>query len=132
MQRFQNQCLQSATYVVNPHDSLFVTFGDEQSLRSEYDTVMLERLFENAPDCGHFIPNFKHICDFLSNDTKHSQFSPNSFVFYVMKFGDDFVLPQDYEYNWDLLPDRIKHGYSSGIAFDKSTSNRIYCWTIAW
>lgn len=132
MQRFQNQCLRSATYVVNQNDSLFVSFSNERSLRSEYDTIMLERLFENVPDCGHLIPNFKHICDFLSNGPKHSRFSQDSIVFCVMKFGDGFILPQDYEYNWDLLPDRIKHGYNSGVAFDKNTTNRVYCWTIAW
>lgn len=132
MQRFRKQCLRSAVYVVNPNDSLFLTFENERSLKFEYDIVMLDSLFENILDCGHLLPNFKNIFDFLSNGTKLYRFSPDSIVFCVMKYGDRFILPKDYEYNWNLLPDRIKHGYNSGVAFDKHTQDCFYSWTIAW
>ncbi|MCQ2275514.1 MAG: hypothetical protein MJZ87_01000 [Bacteroidales bacterium] len=130
LKRFQNQCIQSAVYVVTLPDSLFFTFDNERSLKSEYDTVILESLFENIPNCGHLIPDFNYIIDLLSNGTK--QFSLDSMVFYVIKFGDCFILPKDYEYNWSLLPNKIRHGYNSGIAFDKKTPDVIYSWSIAW
>ena len=132
MQRFQDQCLQSAAYFVSPNDSLFFTFDNERYLKFKYDTIMLDSIFENIIDCGHLIPNFKNVFDFRSNGTKHYRFPSDSIVFYVMKFGNSFILPQDYEYNWNLLPDRIRHGYNSGIAFDKNTSDCFYSWAIAW
>ena len=131
MQRFLNQCLQSAAYVVDPNDSLFFRFDNERFLKFEYDTVMLDSLFKNTLDCGHLIPNFNNIYDFRSNTTKHYRYSPDSIVFYVMKYGNGFILPQDYEYSWDLLPERIRHGYNSGVAFDKNTQDCFYSWTIA-
>lgn len=129
---FQNQCLQSAVYVVNPTDSLFFTFDNEHSLKLEYDTVVLESLFENIPDCGHLIPNFNNIFDYLSYGKNLSRFSPDSLVIYVLKFGDSFILPQDYQYSWNLLPGRIQHGYTSGVAFCKSAPDYVYSWSIAW
>lgn len=132
LKQFQNQCLQSAVYVVNPSDNLFFTFDNEQSLKMRYDTVVLEGLFENTLDCGHLVPNFKNIFDFILDGNEHSRVSPDSLVLYVLKFGDNFILPQDYKYSWDLLPDRIRHGYNSGVAFYKNTPDCIYSWAIAW
>lgn len=130
LKRFQDKCIQSVEYVVTQADSLFFTFDNERSLKSEYDTVTLESLFENIPDCGHLIPDFKNIIDYLSNSTK--PFSLDSMVFYVLKFGDCFILPKDHEYSWNLLPNKIRHGYNSGIAFDKKRPDVIYSWSIAW
>ena len=132
MQQFKHKHLRSAVYVVKPDDTAFFSFDSERALKSEYNTVILDSIFENILDCGHLVPNLKNILDFLSHDAVNSQISPDSIFFYVMKFGDRFILPYDYEYNWELLPSKIQHGYNSGVAFCTNKPDYVYSWAIAW
>ena len=56
---------------------------------------------------------------------------PMGYEVLLLKKGCNFVLPKDYLYDWSVLPDNLKHGYRSGIAFKEEDSYIIY-WAIAW
>jgi len=49
----------------------------------------------------------------------------------VLKSGSNFILPQDRLYEWSVLPDNLKHGYRSGVAFKEDEPYIIY-WVVAW
>lgn len=50
---------------------------------------------------------------------------------YVIKYGNENLLKNDYAYNWSILPERLKHGYTSGVAFNQIDPYIIY-WVVVW
>lgn len=55
---------------------------------------------------------------------------PKDYMIYVEKYGYTNVIPGYYK-EFSFLPDRIKHGYASGTAFNGTDPYIIY-WVTAW
>jgi hypothetical protein len=56
---------------------------------------------------------------------------PESYNILILKTNYKNVLDAKYTYTWDLLPERLKHGYTSGVAFNQIDPYIIY-WVVVW
>ena len=49
-----------------------------------------------------------------------------------MQAGNAYLIPDRISrYDWDLLPENIRHGYSCGVAFNDE-KKYIYYWAMTW
>lgn len=78
------------------------------------------------------IPCFEHYCKStpLYNPVNKCGLQ-NGYIISVLKAGNKFVLPEKYKYKWEMLPQKMQHGYLSGVAYNELTPYIIY-WVIAW
>jgi hypothetical protein len=58
---------------------------------------------------------------------------PEDYNILILKSGRNYVLPENdsWKFDWYILPEQMKHGYTSGIAYGEADSALIY-WCIAW
>lgn len=133
IQQFLSTCEQSAINIINYSDSDFFIMNREAVLLAQYDTSFLEDRYSRILDCSCLVPDFQSLFEDypFTNSAKEAPLPENVRV-YVLKAGNNFILSSQYSYDWMILPDIIRHGYSSGIAFNESTPNNIYSWAIAW
>jgi hypothetical protein len=100
--------------------------------RNEYDTSYLKKMYsinEKKLLTLNFRELFKNIpfqCDTLTICGL-----PPEYEIIILKSGNNFVLPPSTYYNWDILPESIKHGYRGGVAFKYGEPYIIY-WVVAW
>ena len=112
-------------------DSTYFIIGSERNLLKEYDSLQIKNIYHNYQK-NSLILNFG---DFFKNKSKfYSQYTlcklPESYDILILKMNYKNVLDAKYTYNWDLLPERLKHGYTSGVAFNQTDPYIIY-WVVA-
>jgi len=96
-----------------------------------YDSLQLQDYYTRLKD--KVILSFKESFNdmpFLYDSTTISGL-PVGYEILVLKSGNKFVLPEDYLYEWSILPENLKHGYRSGVAFKEGEPYIIY-WLVAW
>ena len=49
----------------------------------------------------------------------------------ILQRGERYVLPEKYKTEWHLMPDNIKHGHLSGVAYSDNNFYIVY-WAVAW
>ena len=129
--------------IVNSHkkQALYSTFSesddyaiidDERDLRKQIGDSLLKENYSNLLE-KKLIMGFSEVFDrdpsFYSYKNKCGL--PDGYEILVLKSGNKFVLPERYNFDWDILPETLKHGYLSGVAFKESEPYIIY-WVVAW
>jgi|GEM_PF-3148979 len=78
------------------------------------------------------IPRFEHYCKNTPLYYRANKCGlQNGYIISVLKAGNKFVLPEKYKYKWEMLPQKMQHGYLSGVAYNNLTPFIIY-WVVAW
>ena len=113
-------------------DSTYFVIASESYLLTKYDSLNLIRkygIFSSKP----IILNFNYL-----NDKEFNLFSDSTtcglkrgMPIYVIKYGSNSVLAPESEYDWNILPATIKHGYSCGFALDEQQLMVVF-WVVAW
>jgi hypothetical protein len=119
-------------FSVESESKEYFVLGSGWELSKKYDTIQLKEQYiklEEIPLVFHFRESFEDM-PFLYDTTTISGL-PSGYEILVLKSGNEFVLPQDQLYEWSVLPDNLKHGYRSGVAFKKNEPYIIY-WVMAW
>ena len=128
-----------AKYIANPSikrinslDTNYIVIGSERDLFNRFDNETLNLMWKNN-ETSNLLPDFTEILNERKDLLNSMTFCGLSedFELFIIKSGSDYVLPEKYRYEWNVLPQKERHGYSSGIAMNKKKRNLIY-WTIAW
>ncbi len=130
---FLNTCQKMAKRTFNDDDTSCLMINRENALLSKYDSSFLKKNYLKVKDCSYLIPDFQYVfANHLFKSNANDMAVPVNTDVYVLKSDNSFILPPEYLFDWELLPEAIRHGYSSGIAFNHSTPTIIYSWAIAW
>lgn len=116
----------------NSIDTNYFIIGSERYLLKRYDTLDLKEKYFNIDD-SYLMMDFHSI--FNNNKDFHSEFTicdlPEDYKILILKSGNEYVLPEKYRNSWEILPEKLKHGYISGAALKEAESIMIY-WVVAW
>jgi hypothetical protein len=117
---------------IAPEESKYKIISSEEHLLKLYSINDLVQMFNLNND--FFLPNFREVFQQysafeLNNGTNCGL--PTDFQIYVLEYGFANIIDESYEYNWNLLPESIKQGYTSGAAVNDSKKLIVY-WAIAW
>ncbi|WP_029906646.1 hypothetical protein [Prevotella sp. 10(H)] len=111
-------------------DNYFIV-RNEEDLFNIYDTLFLKEKYQKSK---YILPSFS---GYTESRHRKSQGNlsicglPTDYEILIMKSGRDFVLPEYMKYNWSILPDGLKHGYTSGVAY-RTPDDMIIYWCVAW
>ena len=108
----------------------YFIISSEQDMLNMYDSLDLKHMTNlNVP----LLPNFHSMLegnDDLLDKTTLSGL-PHDSEIYILESGNKYVLCKKHKYDWLLLPEKIRHGYTGGIAVSKSKLAVIY-WIVVW
>lgn len=123
--------IKKSLYIVSTDDSdNYFMIGSERDISNKYDSIMLrDKFYETDKIIPYFHELVKEMTDIYDPNTNSGL--PKGYKVGVLKSGNHYVLPDKYKYNWSKLPDEIKHGYISGIAYKEDKPYIIY-WVVAW
>jgi hypothetical protein len=115
---------------IDSNDYMLIT--NQNTLFSIFDTLQLKTKYQKYKD-KVFVPDFATDKRYpvKESDTLTLCGLPSTSEILLLKSGNDFVLPEDLYYNWDILPEDIRHGYRAGVAFKQNELYLIY-WVVAW
>jgi hypothetical protein len=131
LQQLMKEYRSQSMFTVNSENKDYFVIDNEEELLKHYDTLQLKENYLKAKD--RIILSFKKSFSdtpFLY-DTTTINGLPAGYEILVLKSGCDFVLPQERLYEWSVLPDNLKHGYRSGVAFKEGEPYIIY-WVVTW
>lgn len=119
-----------ALYKFISTDTNYFVIASERNIFSKFDTayIIKEYLTDKLLIPGFF--DIVYYADYLYDSITKCGLKPG-YEIVVLKLGYEYVLPEKYKVDWDLLPDSKKHGYMSGIAYTKLNNEIIY-WVMAW
>jgi len=139
--KFNDKDLYNSLIISHKEHSLYFTFSEsddyaiiegERDLRKQIGDSLLKANYSNLLE-KKLIMGFSVIFDrepeFYSYKNKCGL--PDGYEILVLKSGNKFILPEIEKIDWEVLPERLKHGYLSGIAFKESEPYIIY-WVVAW
>ncbi|MCK5855875.1 MAG: hypothetical protein KAG64_00195 [Bacteroidales bacterium] len=113
-------------------ESEYNIISSEEHLLKLYSINDLVQIFNLNND--FFLPNFREVFQqylpFDLNDNTNCGL-PADFQIYVLEHDFANVIEESYAYNWNLLPESIKQGYTSGVAVNDSKALIVY-WAVAW
>ena len=110
----------------------YFVIGSERDLFSRYDTLELKKKYLNLNKIDlvlDFHGILKDHSDFYNQNTICGL--PKNYEILKLISGDEFVLPKKYKNSWEVLPDKFKHGYLGGVAYNESEYSMIF-WVAAW
>lgn len=112
-------------------DDYFV-IGSERDMLSSFDTITLREQYQNHSNIP-LVLNFHEIFKETQNLYDKTTISglPRDYEILIVKSGNEYILPEKYKFDWNLLPESIKHGYASGVAYSKNELSILY-WIVAW
>ncbi len=131
LQQLQEEYSSKSLFVVKSEDKDYFVISSERELLKAYDSLQLQDYYTRLKD--KVILSFKESFNdmpFLYDSTTISGL-PVGYEILVLKSGNKFVLPEDHLYEWSILPENLKHGYRSGVAFKEGEPYIIY-WLVAW
>ncbi len=101
-------------------------------LFEEYDSLYLKNIYKTK---SPIILNFHKIFDDMSMpniyDTTTICGLSERYNILTLKSGNKYILPNECFFEWDILPNELKHGYRSGVAFKENELYIIY-WAVTW
>lgn len=105
----------------------------ERELSKHYNNKTLRGKYIYHQDSSNIIFSFKSVFNRMQElqDTTTICGLKKDFKIHVMKQGKKYILPDKHKYNWPILPEKIKHGYSSGVAYNEKELIVIF-WAVAW
>lgn len=111
-------------------DDYFIINNDAYVLL-EYDDLLLAEKYSYYKD-KPLVSDFSSLFDNESNfEYQTVSGLPPEYTIMILQSRNEFVLPERYYHDWEVLPDQIKHGYRNGIAFNPEDQTIIY-WVMAW
>ena len=110
----------------------YFIIGSERDMLNLYDSLLLKKKYQII-DLKGFIINLHKILkeEPIFYDSTTTCGLRKQYKILVLKSGDKYILPDKYKYEWSILPNKIKHGYRSGVAYKDSEPYLIY-WVVAW
>lgn len=117
---------------VSSSNNNYFIIASERELCNKFDTVLLRKRFLNFKNENLLISFHQLFSDktkFLCSKTICGL--PEDYQIIVLKSANTYVLPLEYKYEWEILPNEIKHGYRVGIAYSK-LKKYIIQWIVAW
>lgn len=130
-----NSYKQEAIDSLRPTDDNYFIIKYEYEMRKIYDYKTLREKYQESIN-KYILPSFHdEIKSLFGNDYSFATVCglPEDYEVLIMKSGGNYVLPNNntWKFDWHLLPQELKHGYTSGIAY-RNTSDKIIYWSIAW
>lgn len=126
---------QEAIDSLRPIDRDYFFIMDEEEMLKMFSYKILKEKYQKSIN-KYILPSFHNHMRFLYgvnyNFTTPCGLPPN-YEILIMKSGRDYILPDNnkWKVDWKVLPPELKHGYTSGIAYD-TTANIIIYWCVAW
>lgn len=129
--QLMNEYRLQSLFSVKSENSDYFVIESERVLSKEYDTVQLKEKYLLAGN--KIILFFKELFEDMPflHDTATISGLPVGYEILVLKSGNEFILPENYLHDWLILPQNLRHGYRSGVAFKEGEPYIIY-WTVAW
>ena len=112
----------------------YLVISSQDSLLAYYTPTELIRIFNTKQGLPvTFI--FNKVPDLLKagvfDGSSLCGLFPHTELFF-MQAGNAYLIPDRISrYDWDLLPENIRHGYSCGVAFNDE-KKYIYYWAMTW
>ena len=131
LQQLQKEYYSQMKATIKSESNDYFIVGREEELTERYDTLQLKKNYLEAGN--RIVFSFKksaYEIPALSDPTTIIGL-PIGYEILMLKSGNNAVLPENYLYEWSVLPEHLKHGYRSGVAFKEGEPYIIY-WTIAW
>ncbi len=128
LKEYQSLSLKS----IKSENNDYFIIGSERDMVAKYDTTILKNMYIHFNETNLII-NFHE----LFNRTEQFYDStticglPKGYTILIIKSGNEYIMPEEYKTEWQILPDKIKHGYRSGVAFKDGEPYMIY-WVVAW
>jgi hypothetical protein len=118
---------------IQSSESGYFVIGSERNLLSSFDAPNLKEQYSNRHLNTPLVLNFHEIFKEKRNLYDKTTISglPRDYEILIIKSGNKYVLPDKYKYDWNLLPEQLKHGYTNGIAYSKDKTS-ILNWVVAW
>lgn len=131
LQQLMKEYRSQAIFTIKSERKDYFVIGSERELFKEYDTLQLQKNYSKAKE--RIVLSFKEsFSDMpLLLDTTTISGLPLGYEILVLKSGNSFVLPEDHLYEWSILPEDLRHGYRSGVAFKEDEPYIVY-WVVAW
>jgi len=112
-------------------DSAYFIISTKDELKKLYTLNTLEKIYKQYKD-KHMLPSFHS----LMKNRHEKEYQticglPEDYEICIIKSGRKFILPDNLYYDWNVLPLELKHGYTSGVAYNKDKIDIIY-WVITW
>lgn len=113
-------------------DNSYFIIDKERKMLNKYNKDTLSHLFSEYAN-SLFVINFNCIYPSERNwvDSTTTCGLSEDFTLYFFKYGTSTILEKENPYDWELLPERIKHGYSCGVAISEEKLIALY-WVLAW
>lgn len=112
-------------------DDKYFIVRNQEDLFAIYDTLFLREKYQHSE---YILPYFGGYTE-ARHRNGYQPLSicglPDDFKIIILKSGRNFVLPVYKKYDWDILPQKVKHGYTSGVAY-RTPNDMIVYWCIAW
>lgn len=118
-------------------DDYHIIYEQREILKEYNDLDSIKNTFFIG-EIPYFIPKFPNglFLEELKNEIYYDESTkcnlPKDYNIYVMKYGFTNIFTENNESKeWNIMPDSIRHGYSSGVAFNEIDPYIIF-WVIAW
>jgi hypothetical protein len=127
--------LEEAIDSLSPTDDNYFIIKYESDILKMYDYKTLKEKYQESVN-KYILPSFhEDIRNFFGINYNLTTVCglPDDYEILIMKSGRNYVLPDNsaWKFDWKLLPTRLKHGYTSGVAY-RSYKDPIIYWCIAW
>lgn len=130
--KFQKEYKSLAKNIIKSESSDYFIIGSERELVTKYDTVTLKNKYQKFYGT-ELIINFHEILNRTEKfyDSTTTCGLPKGYIVLVLKSGNDYIMPEKYRTEWKILPENIRHGYRSGVAYKDDEPYIIY-WVVSW
>lgn len=117
--------------LINLSGEHFFALESTYDMLFRYDSIQIKEIYNGAKDLP-IIPSFKSVSKF-SKFFSHPTLSglSDDSELYIVKSGNEFFLPKKYDYEWELMPEGRRHGYSGGVILNQ-TQKVVVLWAMAW
>ena len=132
LQQLIEEYRSQSMFSIKTESNDYFVMGSAWELSKKYDTLELKEQFiklNDVPLVFNFRESFYDIP--LLYDATTISGLPVGYEMLILKSGNSIVLPQNQLSEWSVLPNNLKHGYRSGVAFKEDTPYIIY-WIVAW
>lgn len=103
----------------------------EQDLLTRFDSTEIIQLYNDHRN-DPLIPSFRkdrYYDKFFSHPTL-TGLSDDSEL-YIVKSSNEFLLPEKYRYDWELMPEGRRSGYVGGVILNEK-KKVVVLWAMAW